>query len=114
LRKELRKIAVDDGGLSVDETGVEVALEHGQNALDLRVGRRLGEKRLQGLRQQGAAQGEDGGADKVSALHVYLWMPIHSSCVDFTVKIFTAKVAKENRKGRKGMTPVAFRELALE
>jgi hypothetical protein len=72
LREELRKIAVDDGSLSIDETGVEVALEHGEDTLDVRIGWRFGEKRWQRLREQGAAQGENGRADKVSTLHVYL------------------------------------------
>ena len=38
LGEELRKIPVNDGGLGIDETGVEVALEHGEDALDVRIG----------------------------------------------------------------------------
>ncbi len=35
LGKILRKVFVDDGGLGIDESGVEVALEHHQHATNV-------------------------------------------------------------------------------
>jgi hypothetical protein len=63
---------VDDGGLRVDEAGVEVAFEHGEDALDVWIGWRFGEKSRHGLREQRTAQSKDGRPDKVATLHVHL------------------------------------------
>jgi hypothetical protein len=64
---------MDDGGLSIDEPGIEVTLKHDKDALDTRIGCRLVDREsCQGFWQEGATYSKNGRFNEVATLHEHL------------------------------------------